>query len=92
MLPATTHVDGTARVQRVEPSHNPIFHELLTRFKARAGVGVLLNASLNLKDEPICNSHGEAFATSMRSEMDFLVVEHCLVKKTDCQRLIREND
>ena len=90
MLPATTHVDGTARVQRVEPSHNPRFHELLTRFKERSGVGVLLNTSLNLKDEPICNSHGEAFATFMRSEMDFLVVEDCLVAKADCLRLSRE--
>jgi hypothetical protein len=89
-FPATTHVDGTARVQRVEPSHNPLFHELLTRFKERSGVGVLLNTSLNLKDEPICNSHGEAFATFMRSEMDFLVVEDCLVTKADCQRLGRE--
>jgi carbamoyltransferase len=90
MLPATTHVDGTARVQRVEPSHNPLFHELLMRFKERSGVGVLLNTSLNLKDEPICNSHGEAFATFMRSEMDFLVVENCLVTKVDCRRLSRE--
>jgi carbamoyltransferase len=90
VLPATTHIDGTARVQRVEASHNPVFHELLTRFKERSGVGVLLNTSLNLKDEPICNSHGEAFATFMRSEMDFLVVENCLVRKEDCQRLSRD--
>jgi len=86
-LPATTHIDGTARVQRVEASHNPVFHELLTRFKERSGVGVLLNTSLNLKDEPICNSHGEAFATFLRSEMDFLVVENCLVRKEDCRWL-----
>ncbi|MCI0560147.1 MAG: hypothetical protein MN733_16785, partial [Nitrososphaera sp.] len=90
MLPAVTHVDGTARVQRVEASHNAVFHQLLTRFKERTGVGVLLNTSLNLKDEPICNSPGEAFATFMRSEMDFLVVENCLVKKEDCQKLNRK--
>jgi len=90
MLPAITHVDGTARVQRVEAAHNPVFHELLTMFKEESGVGVLLNTSLNLKDEPICNSHGEAFATFMRSEMDFLVIENCLVKKEDCQWLSRD--
>ena len=91
LLPAITHIDGTARVQRVEASHNPVFHELLTHFKERSGVGVLLNTSLNLKDEPICNSHGEAFATFMRSEMDFLVVENCLVRKEDCLRLSRDD-
>jgi carbamoyltransferase len=51
---------------------------------------VLLNTSFNLKDEPICNSHGEAFATFMRSEMDFLVIENCIVRKEDCLRLSRE--
>jgi len=91
MLPAITHVDGTARVQRVEADHNPIFHELLSRFKQRSGVGVLLNTSLNLKDEPICNSHGEAFATFMRSDLDFLVVENCLVQKKDCHQLAPRN-
>ena len=80
-IPAVVHVDGTARVQSVQQQHNPDFHELLESFKAETGVGVLLNTSMNLKDEPICASPAEAYATFMRSGLDFLVIENCLIEK-----------
>ncbi len=46
-LSAVTHSDGTARLQTVAASQNPITHELLSRFKRKSGVGVLCNTSLN---------------------------------------------
>jgi len=82
-LPAVVHVDGTARVQSVDAATNPVFHQLLTAFKKRTDVGVILNTSMNLKDEPICGSPAEAYATFMRSDLDFLVLENCLVAKRD---------
>ena len=81
MLPATTHVDGTARVQRVDAATSPGLHALLEAFRARTGVGVVLNTSMNLKDEPLCASPAEAYGVFVRSDLDFLVLERCLVDK-----------
>ncbi len=80
-LPAITHVDGTARVQVVHAEDNPAFHALVDAFRRRTGVGVLLNTSMNLKDEPLCASPAEAYAVFARSELDFLVLENCLIER-----------
>lgn len=80
-LPATTHVDGTARVQVVRPREAPRFHALLSAVKAETGVGCLLNTSLNLKGEPLATSPVDAYAVFARSGLDFLVLEDRLVTK-----------
>jgi predicted NodU family carbamoyl transferase len=46
-LEAVTHADGTARAQTVSQSQDPATHALLRAFRARTGVGVLCNTSLN---------------------------------------------
>ncbi len=71
-FPATTHVDGTARVHVVREAANPLFHALLTAFGARSGHPVLLNTSFNLKGEPIVSSPTQALATFYRSGLDVL--------------------
>ncbi|MFO0749421.1 MAG: carbamoyltransferase N-terminal domain-containing protein [Myxococcota bacterium] len=81
-LGAVTHVDGTARVQRVEPADNPRFAGLLEAFRAETGLGVLLNTSLNLKGEPICRTAAEAYGVFDRSDLDFLVLERSLVTRS----------
>lgn len=85
-LPATTHVDGTARVQRVDAATSPGFHALLEAFRARTGVGVVLNTSMNLHHEPLCASPAEAYGVFVRSDLDFLVLERCLVDKRAKER------
>jgi carbamoyltransferase len=80
-LPAITHVDGTARAQRVDRSDNAGFYDLIDAFRQRTGVGVLLNTSMNLKDEPLCASPAEAYGVFVRSDLDFLVLERCLIAK-----------
>ncbi len=84
-LPATTHVDRSARVQVVRPTgHGPEgarFHRLLELFREQSGVGCLLNTSLNLKGEPLATTPAEAYAVFCRSELDFIVLGHCLVEK-----------
>lgn len=81
-LPAVVHVDGTARLQTVTGATSPDLHALLEAFRAQTGVGVLLNTSLNLKDEPIAASAADAHFVFARSELDFLVVEDCLVTRS----------
>ena len=83
VIPAVTHVDGTARMQIVHRAANPTYHRLITRFGQATGVPVLLNTSFNLRGEPIVNTPAEAFSTFARSGMDVLVLGHCLLDKRD---------
>lgn len=82
-IPAVVHVDGTGRLESVNARVNPRLHDLLLRFRERTGIGALLNTSMNLKDEPICASPAEAYGTFLRSELDFLVLEDCLIERKD---------
>jgi carbamoyltransferase len=81
-IPATTHVDGTARVQLVFAESTPVFHALLTAFAEKTGVPVLLNTSLNLKGEPIAGSPVDALATLMRCGLDALYIEGFRVERS----------
>lgn len=78
ILPAVTHVDGTARVQTVTREANPRFYDLLTTFGRLTGVPVLLNTSFNVQ-EPIVCSPDEAVRCFQRTQVDWLVLGNLLV-------------
>ena len=78
LLPAVTHVDGTARVQTVTREANPRFYDLLTTFGGLTGVPVLLNTSFNVQ-EPIVCSPDEAVRCFLRTQVDWLVLGNLLV-------------
>jgi carbamoyltransferase len=80
-VPAVTHVDGTARLQTVDPETAGRYHRLIATFGQSTGVPVLLNTSFNLKGEPIVNTPAEAFSTFSRSGMDALVLGQHVVEK-----------
>lgn len=80
-LPAVTHVDYSARVQTVEEETNPRFYRLLQQFEAETGCGVLINTSFNVRGEPIVCTPEDAYRCFMRTEMDYLVMENCLLAK-----------
>ncbi len=81
VIPATTHVDGTGRLQTVARAVNPRYYSLIESFGELTGVPVLLNTSFNLRGEPIVNTPGEAFSTFARSGIDVLVLGDYLVRK-----------
>jgi carbamoyltransferase len=81
-IPATTHVDGSARVQVVRAQDNPIYHRLIRRFGELTGVPVVLNTSFNLKGEPIVASPIDAMATLLRCDLDALYYEGFRVEQT----------
>ena len=82
-IPAVTHIDYSARVQTVHKDTNPRYYALLTAFKEETGCPVLVNTSFNVRGEPIVNTPEEAYRCFMRTEMDYLVLENCLLKKQD---------
>ncbi|MBI3669974.1 MAG: carbamoyltransferase [Acidobacteria bacterium] len=81
VIPAVTHVDGSARPQTVEPDVNPLYWRLIQAFGERTGVPVIMNTSFNLRGEPIVCSPTEAIRTFFSSGMDCLVVGSYLVEK-----------
>ncbi len=89
LLPATTHVDGTARVQRVRAGDAPGLHRLLGAFGERTGTPVLLNTSMNLKDEPLVASPAEAYGVFLRGDLDFLVLGRCAIARRPAVALRR---
>jgi carbamoyltransferase len=80
-LAAVTHVDGTARVQVVDPEMAPRFHALLEAYGALTGLPVLLNTSFNLAGEPIVDRAVEGYSTFRRSGIDLLVAGEAVVRK-----------
>ena len=82
-IPAVTHVDHSARIQTVHKETNPKFHALLKEFHRQSGCPVLVNTSFNVRGEPIVRSPEDAYRCFMRTEMDYLVVENCLLFKGD---------
>lgn len=81
VVPAPTHVDGSARLQTVFRATNPRYYDLIDTFGQATGVPVVLNTSFNLKGEPIVNTPAEAFSTFSRSGMDMLVLDRFVVQK-----------
>jgi carbamoyltransferase len=79
-IPAVTHVDGTGRLQTVESQDNPRYHALISRFREKTGVPILLNTSFN-ENEPIVNTPEHALECYLRTQMDMLVLGNCVIQR-----------
>ena len=79
-LPAITHVDGTGRLQSVDKDSNPLYHRLISAFKRKAGIGMVLNTSFN-ENEPVVDTPEQAVACFMRTDMDAIAVGRYVVLK-----------
>jgi carbamoyltransferase len=79
-IPAVTHVDGTGRLQTVDKQIAPRYYALIERFRQKTGVPILLNTSFN-ENEPIVNTPQEALDCFLRTQMDMLVLENCVVER-----------
>ena len=90
-IPAITHVDYSARIQTVHEKTNPRYYRLLETFEARTGCGVLVNTSFNVRGEPIVCTPEDAYRCFMRTEMDCLVLEGIVLKKSE-QPVWQEDD
>ena len=91
-IPAVTHVDYSARVQTVTASTNPRYYQLLQAFEEKTGCGVLINTSFNVRGEPIVHTPEDAFRCFMRTEMDVLVLENCVLLKENQKPVPKDTD
>lgn len=78
LIPAVTHVDGTGRLQSVDRNTAPRYYQLIETFRKKTGIPILLNTSFN-ENEPIVNSPEHALDCFLRTSMDMLVLENCVI-------------
>ncbi|HYH55012.1 MAG TPA: carbamoyltransferase C-terminal domain-containing protein, partial [Anseongella sp.] len=81
ILPGIVHQDDSCRVQTVSPEWNNRFYELLGEFETAAGIGVLLNTSLNKRGMPIVETPAEALDFFFSCALDVLVMEDFIIEK-----------
>jgi carbamoyltransferase len=79
-IPAVTHVDGTGRLQTVDKNYSSKYYQLINEFFKLSNVPILLNTSFN-ENEPIVNIPEHALDCYLRTSMDVLVLENCLITR-----------
>lgn len=82
VIPAATHVDGTARPQTVDKRFNESYWNIIDNFYQITGVPVVVNTSFNLKGEPIVRTPYDAIRTFFTSGLDVLALGDFLVYKS----------
>lgn len=80
-LPAITHIDFSARIQTVHKATNPRYWHLISAFKEKTGIGLVVNTSFNVRGEPIVCTPEDAYRCFMRTEMDYLVLGNFIFDK-----------
>ena len=89
-IPSVTHVDNSARLQTVTREASPLYYDLIREFERLTGVPVIINTSFNVRGEPIVCTPHDAYLCFMRTNMDHLVLGHCLLDKKE-QPPLRED-
>lgn len=90
-IAAVTHVDDTCRVQTVDAERNPRLTRILHAFRIQTGCPLVLNTSFNVRGQPIVNQPREAFECFMATDIDLLVVERCVLRKSEQKPISNED-
>jgi carbamoyltransferase len=80
-LQAVTHVDGTARIQTVEATDDPLTAGLLTEFEQLTGIPVVVNTSLNTAGRPMVDSPRDVLELFGSAPVDALAIGPYLVRR-----------
>ena len=80
-IPEAVHVDGSGRPQTVTEKDNPRFHRLLTAFKGKTGLPVLINTSLNRRGEPVVCSPDDALEMFYNCGLTYMAINDFLIHK-----------
>jgi carbamoyltransferase len=76
VIPAVTHVDGSARYQVLREQDNATLFKLIASFARLTGIPMLLNTSFNRAGEPLVETPFDAARCVVASTADYLVVDN----------------
>ncbi|MGZ6825435.1 MAG: carbamoyltransferase family protein [Mycobacteriales bacterium] len=82
-VPVVTHVDGSARVQTVDPAEQPLVARMLEAFAARTGLPVVVNTSLNTAGRPIVDDPRDALECFGSGPVDLLALGPFAVRRRE---------
>ena len=82
-IPAVTHLDYSARVQTVSQKDKPDYYSIISEFEKLTGYAVLVNSSFNVRGEPIVCTPEDTYKCFMRTKIDVLVMEDCILYKEE---------
>jgi carbamoyltransferase len=80
-IPAVVHVDGSARIQTVDATEEPLVARMLEAFAARTGVPVVVNTSLNTAGRPMVDDPRDALECFGSAPVDALAIGPFLVRR-----------
>ena len=80
-LKAITHIDGTARVQTVSKEVNAVVWQLLDGVEKVTGDPILINTSLNVAGQPICETHTDTLQLFKEQQRGLLWIDGEVQKK-----------
>jgi carbamoyltransferase len=81
-IPAVVHVDGSARVQTVDPAQEPLLGRLLAAVGRRIGVPLVVNTSLNTAGRPMVDDPRDALECFGSAPVDVLAIGPFLIRRT----------
>jgi carbamoyltransferase len=81
LIPSAVHIDGSARLQTVDPTNNGRFYDLIKTLHEKTGIPVVINTSFNVQGEPIVESPADAIRCFLGTQIDTLVLEDRLLQK-----------
>jgi len=82
-IPAITHLDYSARLQTVNQKQKSDYYAVISEFERLTGCAVIVNTSFNVRGEPIICTPQDAYRCFMRTEIDVLVMENCILFKKE---------
>ncbi|MFJ8077244.1 carbamoyltransferase [Streptomyces sp. NPDC096176] len=91
-IPAAVHVDGTARIQTVERSREPLVARMLGEFERLTGLPVVVNTSLNTAGRPMVDDPRDALECFGSSPVDLLAIGPYAVRRGDFFRRFDDTD
>ncbi|MFF8386386.1 carbamoyltransferase [Streptomyces kanasensis] len=80
-IPAVVHVDGTARVQTVDRTAEPLVARMLEEFERLSGLPVVVNTSLNTAGRPMVDDPRDALECFGSSPVDLLAIGPYAVRR-----------
>ncbi len=78
-IPAVVHLDNSTRIQTVNQNDNFLYFQILESLEDRIGIKAVLNTSMNVRGEPMCESPKDAINFFKNTNVDALIIGSYLV-------------